>query len=407
MFKRESEKSSFYQEIAQILPFLPRHFAKQKQTLDAAFDGYRLHQTLSPSALDLILMSYRYAHWFERVVKTFSSKKIKPAEMLDLWLLGFTALLTRENPPAFAIVSECVSLAKARYGAHTGGITNAFLRHIERELAKLREELRASPQIALPEWLRERWAGAMDLDRVAQNFVKRPERGVGGFGENLEYVRREWSPEIFRAQFQAMDPGSFDFCRWVSERLGTQDKNFFDACAAPGGKAIYMANHLSRSVGLGDVVLCESKSARMNPLKENWRRWELPETSSLFALHEWGAEVPPKAITARSWHFALVDLPCSGSGTLYTRPDVLYREWPADIASLEKIQSSILRDIRELKVPKLFVSICSVDPVEIANVSRALGAEPSFRSWESVNDDDGAREGIVGWYCGPALRPLQ
>lgn len=403
----KSEKSSLYQELNQALLFLPRSFIKKGQTLDSAFDGYRLHKTLSASSLDLILMSYRYAHWFEKVATKFSAKKIKPVEMLDLWLGGFTALLTRDKVPAFAIVSECVEIAKIKFGPHTAGITNAFLRHIVREKAKLQAELSATPTLIFPPWLVTRWQDQPGLATMAKHFARRPAAGVWGFDQKLEHLKAEWSEHMFAHDlFQAMDTGSYDFCRWMSAKLGENDRSFIDACAAPGGKAIFAAQRL-RNLGIpADFVLCEAKQSRMAMLKENLTRWGFDFNPANLRLHEWGRDPLPNELSDRSWDFVMCDLPCSGSGTLFTRPDILFRDWQKNIDDLKSKQNAILTDVLKLATPKIFISICSTDPEEIANVSAAVGASPTFKSWDDITSD-APREGIVGWYCERALRPLQ
>jgi 16S rRNA (cytosine967-C5)-methyltransferase len=393
-----SAKSALYLELSESILFLPRHFQRKGQTLDSAFDGYRLHKTLSSSSLDLILMSYRYAHLFERVVKKFTPKKVKPLEMLDLWLVGFSALLTRDQVPAFAIVSECVEISKSKFGAHTSAITNAFLRHIDREKAAILASLSQNPEQILPQWLKDRWKTSPHLKSVAQNFSLRPSSGVLGFDSNLEHTRKEWSSDMFSAQkFQAMDTGSFKFCQWVVSKLLSSDKNFVDTCAAPGGKAIFTAQHLKQKHPESRFVLCESKPARLGLIKENLKRWDLESSANTVFRQEWGVDPIPEPLQNFIWDFVLCDLPCSGSGTLLSRPDVLFRKWEQTISDLKVKQEQILKQVLSLKSSKFFISICSTDEEEISHLSKILGITPQFHSWDVTSPSEGLGEGIVGW----------
>lgn len=394
-------RSNLYSELTEILPFLPVSFIKRNHTLDAALDGYRSHKTLSASALDLILMSYRYAHWFHLVSQKFSQKKIKPPALKDLWLAGFTALLTRDKTPSFAIVSECVEVSKTLFGPHTASITNAFLRHVDRIKPELLAQQLETPEIALPEWLRSRWKHSHFLKIAAQAFVQRPESGVWGFSKDLNLTRKEWSKNTFDGDetFQAMNAGSHEYCVWTTSKLSATDKTFVDTCAAPGGKAIYMIKWLESQKRDPHFILCEAKSNRIQTLKENILRWKIPASKASFELLQWGKETPPASITNSNWDFVLADLPCSGSGTFLTRPDVLFRDWAQDMGELKAVQAQILTDVLKIPTRKVFVSICSVDEEEVAHISQILGKDPDFSSWSTKSSFAECSEGITAWYC--------
>lgn len=406
-------RSQLFNEINKALPFLPEHFQQKGQTLDSAFSGYRLHQELSGSCLDLILMSYRFAHFFELKTKEFSQKKLKPQALKDLWLLGFTAILTRDKTPAFAIVSECVEASKQKFGKHTSGITNAFLRHVERQKEIYLKQISHSPSVMLPKWLTERWSPLSTefLNKLGHSLSSRPSSGVTGFDENLNFKQVAWNEALFKNsenQFQAINQGSFAFCEWAKKQLGSSTKSFVDTCAAPGGKAVYFLQNQKLQNLKPSSICFEAKHTRLELLKDNLKRWNFDTTESVKSfLHEWGTDKPPQELISKKWDFVLCDLPCSGSGTLLTRPDVLFKNWSKEITALKPIQTKILDDIFKINSHKFLISICSVDPEEIANISKTLKIEPSFSSWHLSDTFDGSFEGITAWYCERLPSPLQ
>lgn len=398
-------------ELRKILPFLPQSFSRKGQTLDSALDGYRWQQELSGSALDLILMSYRYAHVFEIQLKAFTPKAVKPALLTDLWLAGFTALLTRDKVPEFAIISETVNVAKSHFGPHTGGLTNAFMRATQRAKTEWLAKFDQSPTNALPPWLLARWRplGAETLATIGKALLTRPTSGVAGFGQDLQFRRAAWSSEVFKSEeaFQAMNEGSFGFCQWARQKIPAASKKFLDTCAAPGGKSIFFLQSLLKDNAQAHATLCEAKATRLELLRENLTRWKIDSEVASTELFEWGKDPLPSAWTQDKWDFVLCDLPCSGSGTLLTRPDVLYRKWEAEMPALKKLQKHILSEVQKVPAHALVVSICSVDPEEVAHVSQIIGAEPSFSSWNGKSAVEPGSEGITAWYCGPLAPPVQ
>ncbi|MEO5668662.1 MAG: hypothetical protein ABIR96_11435, partial [Bdellovibrionota bacterium] len=116
----------------------------------------------------------------------------------------------------------------------------------------------------------------------------------------------------------------------------------------------------------------------------------------------WGEDEIPTDLSSRRWDIVLADLPCSGSGTLHTRPDLLDQNPFERLDSLKSIQEKIITSLRLLDAKDLFVSICSVDPEEIRNLSRLLGKDPNFSSWNDGSQEL-EREGLTAWHLGLRL----
>lgn len=386
---------------------MPRHREQASRRaallgLDDLIDEARSQGRLDSGALDLLLMSTRYRSRALVMLKDFlKGKEPRPAELEDLLVVIFASLLSRDKMPAPVQLNTFVEIAGKRFGPHVKAIVNAWGRSVLRARDELDRERSEKASAWLPSLWRERWKKHPALvERAARMSFERPDPGVWAFGRNLSLAKKPLSEWQADGHFQAMDPGSWKLVTWIDTELGdAKTETFLDACAAPGGKFIALSL-LRRSHGLKTSFASDAKFARLERLKENVAAWktELPvELRSEVVV--WGEDKTPASVDAKTWDLVLADLPCSGSGTLHTRPDLLDQNPFQRLEALKKTQASILESLRALKPRHLFVSICSVDPEEVDSVSKVLGAEPSFRSWDdgSANGTD-VCEGLTAWH---------
>jgi 16S rRNA (cytosine967-C5)-methyltransferase len=105
-----------------------------------------------------------------------------------------------------------------------------------------------------------------------------------------------------------------------------------DLCAAPGGKT----THLAALIGdRGEIVAVERHPGRAAALEENCRRMR---ASSVRVELSDAAELREE----NGFDRVLVDPPCSGLGTLQSRPDRRWRASLEAIAELSALQARIL-----------------------------------------------------------------
>jgi 16S rRNA (cytosine967-C5)-methyltransferase len=410
--------ASLQHSLAQALPFMPvsRKLTKRGTalTLDALLDDFRSQQNFSAGALDFLLMAYRYGHFFRRERTAFREGALKPAELEDLLQLSFGALLSRDRIPPAVTVSEAVEFAKRTWGAHTSGLTNAFLRGVVRKLDTLKNELQSRPEILLGPELLERWKAHPKLcRRMAEQLSQRPEAGFTAFDPQARFGRISIGEINSGRKLQAMNEASWLFMNWLVEKVAQDTKaggaplRYLDACAAPGGKLL-AAMSLFEARGLDlRFTATEAKFGRFQRLNENLARWSDSKHGPVETLlKSWGSSDQKSqdspSLREQSFDVILADLPCSGSGTLGTRPDILFGETLNErVKDLRALQSSILADLTPYLSPGafFFVSICSVDPQEIAQITKALnGQGPSFSSFEADSAaQDPHLEGITGW----------
>jgi 16S rRNA (cytosine967-C5)-methyltransferase len=129
-----------------------------------------------------------------------------------------------------------------------------------------------------------------------------------------------------------------------------------DSCAAPGGKALLIAD------AGGDhtrVIAAEASRRRVKALARILSLWGAPNVSVVVA----DALRPP---FARPFDAVLLDAPCSGLGTLGRNPDVRWRLGPDDVARHAERQRRMLESVASLVRPggRLAYATCSLEPEE-------------------------------------------
>jgi 16S rRNA (cytosine967-C5)-methyltransferase len=128
-----------------------------------------------------------------------------------------------------------------------------------------------------------------------------------------------------------------------------------DLCAAPGGKTTHLAALMDDT---GTVMAVERHSGRARSLKHTCARMH---ASSVRVVVDDAARRQP-----RQFDRVLVDPPCSGLGTLQSRPDRRWRASPEAIAELAELQLRILAAGAAATSPGgvLVYSVCTVSAAE-------------------------------------------
>jgi len=189
-----------------------------------------------------------------------------------------------------------------------------------------------------------------------------------------------------------VEPGAQDF----SSDLKTQDEAsqliphllgdvrgefIWDACAAPGGKTSILCANTGPS---GRVVASDISRKRLFQLGEMLRRSGFkPE----IAVADAGIASPFRAY----FDIVLVDVPCSGLGTLRRNPEIKWRLREENLARFQKVQSNIIRSVSETvrKGGRILYSTCSTEPEENEYVIGSfLETHPHF-AIERPTDPDG------------------
>jgi 16S rRNA (cytosine967-C5)-methyltransferase len=130
-----------------------------------------------------------------------------------------------------------------------------------------------------------------------------------------------------------------------------------DACAAPGGKSMHLAQHQPEVT----LTACDIDEQRLERVAQNAERCGV--TLSLQVLD---VENPPQAWRDQPFDRILLDAPCSATGVMRRHPDVRMLRRATDIEDLAVRQAKILDSLWECLAPggKLLYVTCSLMPKE-------------------------------------------
>jgi 16S rRNA (cytosine967-C5)-methyltransferase len=167
------------------------------------------------------------------------------------------------------------------------------------------------------------------------------------------------------------DPSTLMACDLLAPQPG---ETVLDACAAPGGKAGYLAQLMENQ---GQLVACDYEKLRLHRLKHNLERLGVANATVLQLdwLHA-TPSFPPQTFDA-----ILVDAPCTNTGVIRRRTDVRWRLTPQDFGRMQRLQIRILESVLPyLKVGgRLVYSTCSIEADENDEVvCQVLAHSPEF-----------------------------
>jgi len=160
----------------------------------------------------------------------------------------------------------------------------------------------------------------------------------------------------------------------IAPLLGIKNGDIvLDLCAAPGGKTTQLASVVG-SKGL--VVASDVRRNRLRLLKKSASlsgsdRIRIVEISSSGSL--------PYRI---AFDRVLVDVPCSGLGTIRRDPDIRWKRQPEELTVLGKNQGILLDRAATIVKPKgrLVYATCSTEPEENEDVIDSfLDRQPGFK----------------------------
>ena len=250
-------------------------------------------------------------------------------------------------------------------------LTNAVLRRLSREKEDLLRIVSETTP-SLPDWYMARLVSTYGQDhakRIADALLEPAaiditvKSDAAGWAQRLGGIVLP-TGSVRLASFQGVVSALAGFDEgewWVQDAAASLPAQLFgdisgkrvvDLCAAPGGKTAQL-------IGAGaEVTALDQSASRLKRLNANLERLGLKAETVECNM----ADFLPETL----FDAALLDAPCSSTGTIRRHPDVPYTKGPEDITKLAGLQERLLRHALTVVKPGGLVvfSNCSLDPAE-------------------------------------------
>lgn len=309
-----------------------------------------------------------------------------------LYLAGFELIDGADEAGRTAkIVHHAVEQAKSLTSPAESRMVNAVVRRLGERLAALTKPRIGAPVEALavyfshPDWLVRSWLAQFGPEATHALLVWNQQpatvharwRAIGepvppflvpttwpGFFAVESGHWAEVDPLLKSGKLYLQDPST----RVPVDALAPQaGETLIDLCAAPGGKALQIADRMAH----GQLVAVDIPTSRIDRLKENLAcaagvNVALVQADILNGLGAILAEHKLPAI----YDGVLVDVPCSNTGVMRHRVDVKWRLQPGDFKKHPQQQLAMLHVAARLVAPqgRLAYSTCSIDTEENEHV---------------------------------------
>ncbi|MBV9385251.1 MAG: 16S rRNA (cytosine(967)-C(5))-methyltransferase [Chroococcidiopsidaceae cyanobacterium CP_BM_ER_R8_30] len=359
---------------------------------------------------DLVYGSVRRQRTLDALIDQLARKKAhqQPLNLRTILHLGLYQLRYQERIPSSAAVDTTVQLAKENGLAGLAGFVNGLLRQYIRlasdkvDLLKLPENPVARLGIlhSYPDWVVKVWLEQLGMAETEQlcEWMNQPpaiDLRINPLQVGIEEVeaalvtagvlvrRIPQMPQALRligstGPIQNL-PG-FSEGWWtvqdssaqlVSHLLNPQPGEVIvDACAAPGGKTTHIAE-LMRDRGI--VWACDRAASRLRKLEENVKRLHLQSIQLCVGDSRNLTQFEDSADRV------LLDVPCSGLGTLHRHADARWRQTTTSVRELAVLQGELLLQASTFVKPGgvLVYATCTLHPLENERAIQAFLARQS------------------------------
>ena len=342
------------------------------------------------------------------IINQFSKVKVNKMKPVirNILRMSVYQLKYMDTVPDSAVCNEAVNLAVKKGFKTLKGFVNGVLRNIARNINDIKwpedklENL--SVRYSMPQWIVSLWLekyGQETVEAMLKDFqaekpvtircitsIISPEELVKELEE--EGVKVEKHPYVntgfyisgydYLGSLESFNRGHFQVQDVSSMLVGVladpkEGDNVIDVCAAPGGKALHMADLLK---GTGHVSARDLTEYKVDLINENIDR---------LGINNIEAEVKDASVIyeedVKTADIVIADLPCSGLGVLGKKADLKYKTLESDPEELSGIQRNILNSVCDYvkEGGVLMYSTCTVHPCENEeNVRWFLNEHPEF-----------------------------
>jgi 16S rRNA (cytosine967-C5)-methyltransferase len=340
----------------------------------------------------------------------------QPPDLRLILQLGLYQLRFMQGIPTFAAVDTSVDLVKALKYGQLAGVVNGILRNYLRlsssdsDPLKLPTEIlpRLGIEYSLPDWIVDLFLsqfGPAETEQLCAWFNQTPNldirinplkttrlevqqllaqsgietKTLAGTEQGLRLIGPGGSvvqiPGFEQGLWTVQDASAQQVIHFLDPQVG---ETIIDACAAPGGKTAHIAELMQDQ---GRIWAIDRTASRLKRLQKNITRLglhciELKEGDSR-ALTEFN----------NSCDRLLLDVPCSGLGTLHRNPDLRWQMTEAKTRELAQLQKEILYSTHHWLKPQgiLVYSTCTLNEAENEQIINVfLKEHPQYSQLEST-----------------------
>ncbi len=323
----------------------------------------------------------------------------------DLWQMYLENRLETMIP----LINGWVNRSKIIFSKPEVKFINAVLRKLPSFFTET-EDLPLSIRYSTPDWLVERYQTFYGEENV-QRYLEWNQAPSRVYIRTLQpfegLVSSQWPqfycvknakvwPKVFKQVQQGNAYIQDPMTRIPVEQLQLKESlQVLDLCAAPGGKTIQIAQVLKQTGCIVSVDLPE----HMKRFLENIRTYSRVQWIAKDVLELTRSDFEAKNLPI-VYDCVLIDVPCSNTGVIQRKPDIIHRLTPKDFSFLPELQLKLLIQASTFVKPQglLVYSTCSIDPDENEHlIAKFLKQNPDFSlqksqislPWE-VQHDGGA-----------------
>ncbi|MEP0916351.1 16S rRNA (cytosine(967)-C(5))-methyltransferase [Leptolyngbya sp. DQ-M1] len=363
---------------------------------------------------ELVYGTIRRQRTLNALIDQFAKKKDQPPDLRLILQLGLYQLRYLDQIPASAAVDTSVELAKQNKLSGLTGVVNGLLRQYLRSQTILHADPLQLPEDAIarigtlhsyPDWIVQVWCdqfGIEETEKLCEWMNRSPQIDlrINTLRTNIDQVEAAMQAQDIHADHIPNVPNALRLPAvgaiyslpgytegwWIVQDSSAQLVSYLvdpqpeeivaDACAAPGGKTLHLAELMRDR---GTVWAIDKTASRLKKLQQNLDRLSFQSIQTLIGDSR---NVPQlKGVCDR----VLVDAPCSGLGTLNRHADARWRQTPESATQLAQLQQEILTEAATWVKPRgvLVYATCTLNPIENEAVIRQFLAHHPQWSIES------------------------
>lgn len=365
--------------------------------LDRKLNQSRLTAQDKGFVTELVYGAVRRRRTLDALIAQFGDRPTtkQQSDLLQILRLGFYQLRFLDHVPDHAVVDTSVQLAKSQRLGKLSGVVNGMLRQYIRQSSTGSDPLKLSDDPAerlgvlhsYPNWIIQVWRSLLpdsEVEALCEWFNQSPTLDLR---INLHRHSRAEAAEIFseagiETEALAAVPSAlrlqghsgavsklpgYEAGWWAVQDSSAQlvsylldpqpGETVIDACAAPGGKSLHMAELMGDE---GAVWSCDRTASRTKKIQQNIDRLGATIVRPLMC----DSRNQPTFVSQADR--VLLDVPCSGLGTLNRHADARWRQNPDSVEGLVTLQRALLAHASTWVKPggTMVYATCTLHPAE-------------------------------------------